>query len=27
LRDSIRGYFRARNEDDPGLHGSERLLV
>jgi hypothetical protein len=27
LRDAIRGYFRARNEDDPGLHGSERLLV
>jgi hypothetical protein len=27
LRDDIRGYFRARNEDDPGLSGSERELV
>ena len=26
LRDEIRGYFRARNEDDPGLRGSEREL-
>jgi hypothetical protein len=27
LRDEIRAYFRARNEDDPGLSGSERTLV
>jgi hypothetical protein len=27
LRDEIRGYFRARNEDDPTLRGSERELV
>jgi hypothetical protein len=27
LRDEIRGYFRARNEDDPTLRGSERSLV
>lgn len=27
LRDEIRRYFRARNEDDPGLRGSERELV
>jgi hypothetical protein len=27
LRDDIRAYFRARNEDDPGLSGSERTLV
>ena len=27
LRDEIRAYFRARNEDDPGLHGGERSLV
>ena len=27
LRDDIRGYFRARNEDDPGLRGMERPLV
>ena len=27
LRDEIRAYFRARNEDDPGLSGGERSLV
>jgi hypothetical protein len=27
LRDEIRAYFRARNEDDPGLQGGERSLV
>jgi hypothetical protein len=27
LRDEIRAYFRARNEDDPALSGSERELV
>lgn len=27
LRDEIRAYFRARNEDDPGLQGSERNLA
>ncbi|HLX45138.1 MAG TPA: hypothetical protein VKR43_16945 [Bryobacteraceae bacterium] len=27
LRDEIRAYFRARNEDDPGLRGGERGLV
>jgi hypothetical protein len=27
LRDDIRGYFRARNEDDPTLRGAERSLV
>jgi hypothetical protein len=27
LRDDIRAYFRTRNEDDPGLSGSERTLV
>jgi len=27
LRDAIRRYFRARNEDDPTLRGSERALV
>ncbi|HTS77510.1 MAG TPA: hypothetical protein VMG40_14960 [Bryobacteraceae bacterium] len=27
MRDDIRRYFRARNEDDPGLRGSERALV
>lgn len=26
MRDDIRRYFRARNEDDPGLRGSERAL-
>ncbi len=26
LRDDIRKYFRARNEDDPALRGGERLL-
>jgi hypothetical protein len=27
LRDEIRAYFRARNEDDPSLQGGERSLV
>jgi hypothetical protein len=27
LRDEIRAYFRARNEDDRSLKGSERELV
>ena len=27
LRDDIRGYFRSRNEDDPTLRGSERVLA
>lgn len=27
LRDDIRRYFRGRNEDDPGLRGSERVLA
>jgi hypothetical protein len=27
LRDAIRRYFRERNEDDPGLRGSERELA
>jgi hypothetical protein len=27
LRDEIRNYFRSRNEDDPGLRGSERFII
>jgi len=27
LRDEIRGYFRARNEDDPALRGAEREFI